>query len=194
MASLSQYSSAGSTSKNSFTKTDSSFPWPVSSSNTDVFQPPLYVSSERQQKFVESLAQRRERVEFLRRREWTRRIAEWIDHTAGDARALAHITHSWVDILAAADAVDDLDDVASPQYTPDESSSDEPYIIYTASPRSGPAPRLNSYIPSPTHTQPPAHQIPSPSLRRQRSARMLPRSRHSSLSSISEEDESALCL
>ncbi|KAI0728906.1 hypothetical protein C8Q72DRAFT_884785 [Fomitopsis betulina] len=157
----------------------------------------------RQDKFLESTAQRRQRVEFLRRREWTRRIAEWIDSAAAgsssssaDAKALAPITYSWVDILAAADADDDYEDTPafvpsaptpspSPHphpsvthpYTPD-GQDDEPYIIYTASPRS----RASTPAPTPAYpARPPALQ---PVRRR---PGLSPRSRHSSLSSISEE-------
>lgn len=178
----------------------------------------------RQDKFLESTAQRRQRVEFLRRREWTRRIAEWIDSAAAgsssssaDAKvrvfppvpharphhcinpqALAPITYSWVDILAAADADDDYEDTPafvpsaptpspSPHphpsvthpYTPD-GQDDEPYIIYTASPRS----RASTPAPTPAYpARPPALQ---PVRRR---PGLSPRSRHSSLSSISEEVE-----
>ncbi|CCM00704.1 uncharacterized protein FIBRA_02744 [Fibroporia radiculosa] len=150
-----------------------------------------YDSKGRLGKFEETAAQRRERVEFLRRREWTRRIAEWIEHSA-NSQELAHITHSWADILAAADAVDDLDDTASSPYTLEEPEP-EPYIIYTASPRSG---SFSCSIPS--YTPPsPAHTLPSPAPRsshsqpRRKRSGGLPRSRHSSLSSISEEEEAA---
>lgn len=199
----------------------------------------------RQTKFVESTAQRRQRVEFLRRREWTRRIAEWIDaaaaggssaeaadakvrtrlpglrHARADsppitAQALAPITYSWVDILAAADADDDYEDAPIPAcspapvpvpsapslspapspypayaypYTPDE-QDDEPYVIYTASPRSSASPApLPPYTPPAYPARPPALSWqPAPHAPRRRSGPS-PRSRHSSLSSISEEEE-----
>ncbi|KAH9837723.1 uncharacterized protein C8Q71DRAFT_754142 [Rhodofomes roseus] len=167
-----------------------SLPWTPDAAPID-----LYLASQahdaakgRQTKFVESLQQRRQRVEFLRRREWTRRIAEWIDSAAGpEAKALAPITYSWVDILAAADADDDYEDPlapapypsfpCAPAYTPAAPDA-EPYIIYTASPRSSTSP-----------ARPPAlNTAPPPVLRRTHAE---PRSRHSSLSSISEEEEPA---
>ncbi|EPS98878.1 hypothetical protein FOMPIDRAFT_1024449 [Fomitopsis schrenkii] len=176
----------------------------------------------RQTKFVESTAQRRQRVEFLRRREWTRRIAEWIDSAAAgsssssaEAKALAPITYSWVDILAAADADDDYEDPpafapsapspaapcpspsayphpAAYPYTPDE-QDDEPYIIYTASPRSRtslPPPHTPPALAPAYPARPPAlHCQPLPPTAARRRSGPSPRSRHSSLSSISEEEE-----
>ena len=209
----------------------------------------------RQTKFVESTAQRRQRVEFLRRREWTRRIAEWIDSAAAGnsaadapqakvrvspalphatlhiradmptitAQALAPITYSWVDILAAADADDDYEDAPLPSpshspspapsapapcssspapspypayaypypYIPDEPDDDEPYVIYTASPRSstsaGPLPPAYPARPPALSWQP--APSPAPTLAARRRSGPSPRSRHSSLSSISEEEE-----
>jgi len=186
MSQFPQFAS-GSSSTSSLSPPQHSLAFPPPSPGADAFQPPLYETRSRQPKFVETMTQRRERVEFLRRREWTRRIAEWIDHSSNaDAKELTHITYSWVDILAAADAVDDLDDVASPPYTPDEPS--EPYVIYTASPRSSSASRSDAYTPSHPHTHSPMHHIPPPTIRPRRSG-LLPRSRHSSLTSISEEDE-----
>lgn len=42
---------------------------------------PVYDARGRQKTFVESLAQRRERIEFLKRREWARRVTEWVRET-----------------------------------------------------------------------------------------------------------------
>ncbi|KAH9921153.1 uncharacterized protein B0H18DRAFT_1213139 [Fomitopsis serialis] len=166
----------------------------------------------RQDKFVESVAQRKERVEFLRRREWTRRIAEWIDSAAG-ADAKVRAPHRAVMRDASADAHTpqalppitysrrrDYEDAPPPaqpapyrypSHPHDEPESMEPYIIYTASPRSHPAPALpSSYTPPPAYpARPPALNMQGAPMR-QRSAAEL-RSRHSSLSSISEEEEPA---
>lgn len=43
--------------------------------------PTRYDEKGRQKRFVENMEQRRQRVEFLRRKEWTRRIAAWIDQS-----------------------------------------------------------------------------------------------------------------
>lgn len=169
------------------------YSWPDPSSTLDATQTPLYVSRPRQEKFVESMAQRRERVEFLRRKEWTRRISEWIAHSASpEAKQFAHLSHSWIDILAAADADDEY--ACAHNYTPCEPPSpEEPYVIYTATPRSAATCRDDTPVPTHTHTPPSSPYPPPQPVQRPRPARN-PRSRHSSLSSISEEDETALGL
>ncbi|OCH90861.1 hypothetical protein OBBRIDRAFT_803684 [Obba rivulosa] len=150
--------------------------------------PVQYDERGRQKKFVESSAQRRERVEFLRRREWTRRIAEWINDSATvkDKSQMPSPAYSMEDFLAA---------TRQRHYIgpPDVAEPDEPYVIYTASPASSvsrsdtpPAATLPSLDAPLASASPPAMHPP---LQRRRS-RGGPHSRHSSLSSISEEDES----
>ncbi|KAH9852930.1 hypothetical protein C2E23DRAFT_139045 [Lenzites betulinus] len=185
----------------------------------------------KQSKSTESLDQRKDRVEFLRRREWTRRVA-----SAGD---LQHTptkrarTYSWEDIIAAADAAASSWDFTSPASVrrPDtidelDESDDEPYVIYTATPRphapsaytpaplpipgasvlystsgSGSSSPYSDSSPSPS----PSHASPAYPVRDlsplghaglgganpyfARRGLRGPHSRHSSLSSISEEDE-----
>jgi len=141
--------------------------------------PVQYDERGRQKKYMESDAQRRERVEFLRRREWTRRIAEWINDSA-TVKSKGQPLYSFEDLLAAAEQ----HHLARP---PASADSDEPYVIYTASPASSAA-RADTppaaALP-PLDASAPAAHAP---LQRRRS-RPGPHSRHSSLSSISEEDE-----
>ncbi|KAI0659640.1 hypothetical protein C8Q70DRAFT_933533 [Cubamyces menziesii] len=177
----------------------------------------------KQSKSTESLSQRKDRVEFLRRREWTRRVASGGDQPSSIPRRAR--TYSWEDIIAAADAAADSWDYNSAGYvrrpdTIDElDESDEPYVIYTATPRP-PAPStytphtpgatvLYSTSPSPSpsptlsplSTSSPVRDLSSPSSIStagnagaavpyySRKGWRGPHSRHSSLSSISEEDE-----
>ncbi|KAI0830243.1 hypothetical protein BC628DRAFT_1416548 [Trametes gibbosa] len=179
----------------------------------------------KQSKSTESLNQRKDRVEFLRRREWTRRVASGGDQPTTTKRAR---TYSWEDIIAAADAAANSWDYATPQHTPHprrpdtinelDEADDEPYIIYTATPRPHPpeaytttnipeATVLYSTSASPSHSpswSPTLSPLPTTSPVRDLSPPSLvglgnpyfsrrglrgPHSRHSSLSSISEEDE-----
>ncbi|KAL1937395.1 hypothetical protein VTO73DRAFT_13731 [Trametes versicolor] len=174
----------------------------------------------KQSKSAESLTQRKDRVEFLRRREWTRRVSSGGDQPASIPKRAR--TYSWEDIIAAADAAAASWDYPPPQGgyarrpdTIDElDESDEPYVIYTASPRSAAAPA--AYTPQPAggdvlystspSRSPNTSPAPSPSPVRDLSPPAVsaaaannpyfsrrgwrgPHSRHSSLSSISEEDE-----
>ncbi|KAI0354299.1 hypothetical protein OH77DRAFT_526760 [Trametes cingulata] len=188
----------------------------------------------------ESLTQRKDRVEFLRRREWTRRVATGGDLPSSIPKRAR--TYSWEDIIAAADAAaDSWDYYSAPRRAPAarsypdtiDEAEDEPYVIYTATPNPRPhasgairPPRavssnhytphtpeplvLYSTSPSPSHSPAPS---PSPTLsplpargssppssfvppggayvgrRGVGGWRVGPHSRHSSLSSISEEDE-----
>ncbi|EMD35140.1 hypothetical protein CERSUDRAFT_116616 [Gelatoporia subvermispora B] len=141
--------------------------------------PVQYDERGRQKKYTESSAQRRERVEFLRRREWTRRIADWINDSASVKSKMLASPYSVEDFLAATQQRHFVE-------------PDEPYVIYTASPASSgsradtpPAASLPPLDPPMSPSMSPVHTP----LQRQRS-RGGPHSRHSSLSSISEEDES----
>ena len=49
--------------------------------------PARYDAFGRQHPFVESELQRRERIAFLRKREWARRVSSWIQHTQGAEHA-----------------------------------------------------------------------------------------------------------
>ncbi|KAI0369272.1 hypothetical protein BV20DRAFT_372246 [Pilatotrama ljubarskyi] len=190
----------------------------------------------------ESLTHRKDRVEFLRRREWTRRVATGGDQPSSIPKRAR--TYSWEDIIAAADAAaDSWDYYSAPQLPPrrapqpqPDTLDDEPYVIYTATPQprarahphaSAPGPlrpsaAISAYTPhtpeplvlystspsSPSHSpapspsptlsplpgpargaSPPSSFAPGLGFGRRGGWRAGPHSRHSSLSSISEEDE-----
>ncbi|OJT15688.1 hypothetical protein TRAPUB_5066 [Trametes pubescens] len=174
----------------------------------------------KQSKSAESLTQRKDRVEFLRRREWTRRVSYGGDQPTSIPKRAR--TYSWEDIIAAADAAAASWDYPQTQAaagyarrpdTIDElDESDEPYVIYTATPRpqapSAYTPQSSGdvlYSTSPSHSpsrSPNLSPVPSTSPVRDLSPPSVgnnpyfsrrgwrgPHSRHSSLSSISEEDE-----
>lgn len=42
---------------------------------------PVYDARGRQKNFIESAVQRRERIQFLKQREWVRRVTEWVRET-----------------------------------------------------------------------------------------------------------------
>ncbi|KAI1789731.1 hypothetical protein LXA43DRAFT_555931 [Ganoderma leucocontextum] len=242
--------------------------------------PPPAGRTLKQSRSTESLTQRKDRVEFLRRREWTRRIAAGGDqpivptvsspllvsslpchqdalpcpHTSFPAKCTQDVeadasssspssppqrrerTYSWEDIVAAADAAASTFDYNSSGYTgrPDtinETDEDEPYVIYTATPRASALAQSSSLSLSPStpfslaspsaytytpntpganviYSTSPSHSpSPSPTLSPlsspgavpsigngglqygRRASWRGPHSRHSSLSSISEEDE-----
>lgn len=157
----------------------------------------------RQAQYTESASQRRERVEFLRKREWARRVAEWIRETSARQDVLS-FGHSG---SFASPFSQDLD---SPRLSSSSTSSlplsrdssdddDEPYIIYSSSPSSSlsslsdetpvyQTPNIHNFYAIP-NTQ--AHQIPptvQKSHRRHKSGHRSP-GRKYSLSSISEVPE-----
>lgn len=51
------------------------------SHNTSNSPAPVYDTHGRQRTFVENAIQRRERIEFLKQREWIRRVTEWVRET-----------------------------------------------------------------------------------------------------------------
>ncbi|KAI0759020.1 hypothetical protein C8Q74DRAFT_279392 [Fomes fomentarius] len=204
--------------------------WDVTGDNTFLAAPlpPRAGRTLKQSKSTESLTQRKDRVEFLRRREWTRRAAAGNDQPI--AQTTRARTYSWEDIIAAADAAASTFDYNSSGYagrpdTIDEADEGEPYVIYSTSPRPplqsahsfpSPSPSPYTYTPhtpggtviystSPSHSPSPSPTLSPPPARN--SVRDLPQisngspyygrrlswcgphSRHSSLSSISEEDE-----
>ncbi|GBE87163.1 hypothetical protein SCP_1004100 [Sparassis crispa] len=187
------------------------FPYSYSAADSSYLPPmgpqyPLYQTPRaahddrgRQKKFIESSAQRRGRVEFIRRREWTHRITDWVNQYASPSPKLG-TTYTWDHLLR---YVDDDDYAASAPDTLDDPDDAEPYIIYTASPRPrpsdtpSPSPSLSSVSSSSScssatataASSSPTFLPPAPRVRRR--PHEIPRSRHSSLSSISEEDEYA---
>ncbi|TFK85188.1 hypothetical protein K466DRAFT_566773 [Polyporus arcularius HHB13444] len=188
--------------------------------------PPRIGRTLKQSRSTENLTQRKDRVEFLRRREWTRRVAASSDQPVVPTRRAR--TYSWEDIVAAADAAASTFDYNSsgagrPDTIDESDELDEPYVIYTATPRpllqsanSYPAPSVHAYTPPHTlggdviysTSSPSPSPSPSPTLsplpatspvrdmnlpligyQSRRGPWRGPHSRHSSLSSISEEDE-----
>ncbi|KAL6308931.1 hypothetical protein BKA93DRAFT_486664 [Sparassis latifolia] len=213
------------------------FPYSYSAADSSYLPPmgpqyPLYQTPRaahddrgRQKKFIESSAQRRGRVEFIRRREWTHRITDWVNQYASPSPKVSSpcsipytssaflispfvhspplqlgTTYTWDHLLR---YVDDDDYAASAPDTLDDPDDAEPYIIYTASPRPrpsdtpSPSPSLSSVSSSSScssatataASSSPTFLPPAPRVRRR--PHEIPRSRHSSLSSISEEDEYA---
>jgi hypothetical protein len=51
------------------------------STNTNSSPTPAYNTHGRQTTYVENTMQRRERIEFLKQREWIRRVTEWVRET-----------------------------------------------------------------------------------------------------------------
>ncbi|KAH9920868.1 uncharacterized protein BXZ73DRAFT_104602 [Epithele typhae] len=186
--------------------------------------PPRASRNLKQSRSTENLSHRKDRVDFLRSRESTRRASTGGDLPSTPSRHTR--TYSWEDIIAAADAAASASPFVGRPDTIDEAeeSDDEPYVIYTATPRA-PAPRASpapfayptpalphtlgtviystspasspSPSPSPTLSPAPARErdvppmigIGGPYFNGRRSSLRGPHSRHSSLSSISEEDE-----
>ncbi|KAI9571926.1 hypothetical protein HD554DRAFT_2168733 [Boletus coccyginus] len=95
---------------------------------------PAYDALGRQKHFVESSIQRRERIEFLKQREWVRRVTEWVRETNaqkdfpifGRSSRLYSPFH-------------DAGMTCQPSIIPfpsAEEEEEEPYIIYSSSPSS----------------------------------------------------------
>lgn len=51
---------------------------------------PPYDVRGRQQQFIETAQQRKARLEFLKKREWARRVAEWIRETSARQDVVGH--------------------------------------------------------------------------------------------------------
>ncbi|KAG0706223.1 hypothetical protein DFH29DRAFT_902737 [Suillus ampliporus] len=109
----------------------------VSPVTTPVYSPPYDVRG-RQQHFVETVRQRRERIEFLKKREWARRVAEWIRETSARQDVMSFGCSG---SLAASSKMPENGDVA--RLTASASSlslssgeEEEPYVIYSSSPSS----------------------------------------------------------
>ena len=186
--------------------------------------PALYDDKGRQKRFVEDVEQRRQRVEFLRRKEWTRRIAAWIDQSGRGARAAAAAaaanqvrTHARTVVTLTSPSVPALTHTSCPQnptsttfswedllaaHEPEHAEDDaEPYVIYTASPRSPSSSSSSSSLCSLVDPPSPATPVAFPTSRSPGSAapglnklRWTPHSRHSSLTSISEEEDESKCV
>lgn len=158
--------------------------------------PVLYDSRDKQTQNLESSLQRRERIEFLKRREWTRRVAELVKYSHLQQLDVPALGRAWP---LSPKPVQDTGyahntSYASPVSFPVE--EEEPYIIYSSSPSPLPSPLLSG---DPKSTGPalpvspsmrnilPRH--PAAHHRRRSSASIRTPRRSPSLSSISEVPE-----
>ncbi|KAF8841864.1 hypothetical protein BDN67DRAFT_966579 [Paxillus ammoniavirescens] len=100
---------------------------------------PVYDARGRQKTFVESLAQRRERIEFLKRREWARRVTEWVRETNsqeavttfGRSRPFPPTPVQEPYLKSHVKSTPQASVIPFPQ-----AEEEEPYIIYSSSPTS----------------------------------------------------------
>ncbi|OAX34658.1 hypothetical protein K503DRAFT_724168 [Rhizopogon vinicolor AM-OR11-026] len=172
---------------------------------TPLHSPPYDVRG-RQQQFIETAQQRKARLEFLKKREWARRVAEWIRETSARQDVM---TFGCTGSLAASSSRPDCGKVprytipASPQPLPSrEEEEEEPYVIYSSSPSSSMSSLSDDLPTSPTPTPHPSISIhplsstipPAPPSkrthhRRRSSASLMDPRRRLSLSSIHEVPE-----
>ncbi|KAF8551549.1 hypothetical protein OG21DRAFT_1486881 [Imleria badia] len=160
---------------------------------------PVYDTHGRQKNFVESTMQRRERIEFLKQREWVRRVTEWVRETSAqkDAPFFGRSSRSCLPF-----SYQDVGTASQPSAIPfpcAEEEEEEPYIIYSSSPSSSlsslseeitPVLPLNSGpCPSVAGVPQPAQRRSSSHHRRCSSASLRGHSRKQSLSSIYEVPE-----
>lgn len=114
---------------------DNSSPYPNHISNFRFPTPhhsysPLYHSRDTQKHVMES--QRRERIEFLKQREWARRVAEWVRQTNSQQSDFSSLGRSWP---ASPQPVQDASYAYGIPYTAQpRAEQEEPYIIYSSSP------------------------------------------------------------
>lgn len=164
---------------------------------TPVYSPPYDVRG-RQQHFIETTQQRKERIEFLKKREWARRVAEWIRATSARQDVM---TFGCSGSLAASSAMPDNSNrstaSASSLSLSSSEEEEEPYVIYSSSPSSSMSSLSDDLSISSVSTSHPSnnniHPLPPPSKRSHRRRRssashMTPR-RRLSLSSICEVPE-----
>lgn len=90
----------------------------------------LYHSRDAQRHVMES--QRRERIEFLKQREWARRVAEWVRQTNAQQSDFSSFGRSWP---ASPQPVQDASYAYGIPYSAQpRAEQEEPYIIYSSSP------------------------------------------------------------
>jgi len=158
----------------------------------------FYDTRGRQRTYIESAMQRKERIEFLKQREWVRRVAEWVKETNAQNYSpnYGRSSRSYSPFSYPDPAVGS----AIPFPCVEE---EEPYIIYSSSPssslsslseeitpvlplNSGPSPSFNipvAGVPQPAQRRTPGHH------RRCSSASLRGHTRKQSLSSICEVPE-----
>lgn len=172
------------------------------SATTPVYSPPYDVRG-RQQHFIETAQQRKERIEFLKKREWARRVAEWIRATSARQDVM---TFGCSGSLAASSQMPENSDItrlttsASSLSLSSGEEEEEPYIIYSSSPSSSMSSLSDDLSISSVSTSHPSNNIhslsssiPLPSKRshrrRRSSASLMTPRRRLSLSSIYEVPE-----
>lgn len=175
----------------------------LSSPYLSSIQPIHYDSKGRQMEYVESAIQRRERVAFVRRREWAKRVSAWIensDSVSEDYRrdilydsAMVHrsMPNSKQDLYSdTSSALSQSTQSSRPktawEISLPEYDDDEPYVIYSSgSSASSPSSSNSSFSdesssPSTSPTRQHLHPYPMAKTHRRK---------WSSLSSIDEEPE-----
>jgi hypothetical protein len=166
---------------------------------TPVYSPPYDVRG-RQQHFIETPQQRKERIEFLKKREWARRVAEWIRATSARQDVM---TFGCSGSLAASSPMPQNSDVtrlttsASSLSLSSGEEEEEPYVIYSSSPSSSMSSLSDDLSVSTSHPSNNIHSLSSsislPSKRshhrRRSSASLMTPRRRLSLSSIYEVPE-----
>ncbi|KAN0079928.1 hypothetical protein V8E55_009494 [Tylopilus felleus] len=104
--------------------------------NVDNNSHSVYDAHGRQKTYIESAMQRRERIEFLKKREWVRRVTEWVRETSAQQNypIFGRSTRSYVPF-----SFRDAGIASQPSIIPfpyAEEEEEEPYIIYSSSPNS----------------------------------------------------------
>ncbi|KAI6147850.1 hypothetical protein BKA82DRAFT_4145316 [Pisolithus tinctorius] len=102
----------------------------------------LYDSRNKQTHNLESSLQRRERIEFLKKREWTRRVAELVKYSHIQQLNDPTLGRAWP---LSPKPVQDTGYAHSASYASPVSfpvEEEEPYIIYSSSPSPSPSPLL----------------------------------------------------
>ncbi|KAH7919554.1 hypothetical protein BV22DRAFT_1108020 [Leucogyrophana mollusca] len=172
----------------------------TSPSMTAPINPPPYDGRGRQKQYVESVAQRKERIEFLKRREWARRVAEWIRETSAqqDVMTFGYAGRHASPVPDTGDVSRFTGSSSSLSLPLNEEQDDQPYVIYSSSPSSSLS-SLSDDVPVPVLYSTPSfnnssHAIPPPALsrshhRRRSSASLRGTPRRLSLSSIYETPE-----
>ena len=64
--------------------------------NVDNNSHSVYDAHGRQKTYIESAMQRRERIEFLKKREWVRRVTEWVRETSAQQNYVC-VSRSFID-------------------------------------------------------------------------------------------------
>jgi len=91
----------------------------------------VYDTHGRQKNYIESVVQRKERIEFLKQREWIRRVTEWVRETNAQkySSILGRSARSHFPLDAGVTS-------AIPFPCVEEEEEEERYIIYSSSPSS----------------------------------------------------------